>query len=309
MLRLFTANPCNDLNCFKLENMFTIENKQLQVIIAAKGAELQSIYDKGVDLEYMWKGDPAFWGKHSPILFPIVGSLKDNKYEYNGKSYSMSRHGFARDMDFEISRQEKDRIEFLLKSNDETRSVYPFEFILSISYSIHENKLTTTYSVTNPGHNELYFSIGGHPAFSVPLMAETGYEDYYLEFNMPENLGKWPISKDGLIEKEPIPFLKEESRLKLSKKLFYQDAIVLKHLASNVVSLKSLKTSHGFHFSFDGFPYLGIWSAKDADFVCIEPWCGIADGVDSDQQLIHKEGINKLAASARFERQWSVSVY
>ncbi|HEX4849849.1 MAG TPA: aldose 1-epimerase family protein [Puia sp.] len=289
--------------------MFTIENKHLQVVLAAKGAELQSIYHKGHDLEYMWKADPAFWGKHSPILFPIVGTLKADQYFYNGKPYSLSRHGFARDMPFDVGSQKEDSIEFILKSIEKTISVYPFQFTLSVFYSLNENKLITTYTVANSGSIDLYFSIGGHPAFSVPLVGETNYDDYYLEFNKSETLGRWPISKDGLIEKEPIPLLNHENRLQLSKKLFYQDAIVLKRPASNVVSLKSLKTPHGFDFSFDGFPYLGIWAARDADFVCVEPWCGIADKVDSDQDFLKKEGIKKLTSRDKFVRSWSVSVF
>ncbi|PWT76132.1 MAG: aldose epimerase [Bacteroidetes bacterium] len=289
--------------------MFKIENKDLEVKIAAKGAELQHIYHKGHKLEYMWKGDRSFWAKHSPILFPIVGTLKGYRYFYGGKEYSLSRHGFARDLEFDVVGKKDDFIEFVLVSDEKIKMIYPFEFKLAISYSLNENKLTTSYLITNAGEGDLYFSIGGHPAFAVPLVKDTEYEDYYLEFNKLETVPRWPISKDGLIEKKPIPFMDHENRLKLSKKLFYQDAIVLKHLASDTVSLKSLKTSHGFDFSFGGFPYLGIWAARDADFVCIEPWCGIADGVDSDQELTHKEGINKLEAGNQFERTWSVSVH
>ena len=155
----------------------------------------------------------------------------------------------------------------------------------------------------------MYFSIGGHPAFNVPLVEGTEYTDYYLEFNKDEILPRWPISSEGLIEKIPEPFLQSGNILSLNKELFYKDALVFKNPASSMIFLLSNKTNHGLHFNFSGFPYLGIWAAKNADFVCIEPWCGIADSVHSDQQIINKEGINKLSAGEIFERKWIASFY
>jgi len=289
--------------------MFTIENDLLKVIINAKGAELQSIFHKAHQLEYMWSGDPAFWAKKSPILFPIVGTLKNDEYFYNDRSYKLGRHGFARDMEFEIEDQTADSISFLLRSNETTLQHFPFQFELIINYSIEKYNLTVTYTVKNISEGEMYFSIGGHPAFKVPLVEGTEYTDYYLEFNKDEILPRWPISPDGLIEKTPEPFLRSGNILSLNKELFYKDALVFKHPASSMISLLSHKTKHGFNFNFSGFSFLGIWAAKNADFVCIEPWCGIADSVDSDQQIINKEGINKLNAGEIFERKWNASFY
>jgi galactose mutarotase-like enzyme len=289
--------------------MFTIENDLLKVSIAAKGAELQSIFHKTLLLEYMWSGDPAFWAKKSPVLFPIVGTLKNDTYFYNNQSYKLSRHGFAREMEFEAANQTENSISFVLKSNDATLEHFPFYFELTITYSIEKNNLAVGYSLKNISGNEMYFSIGAHPAFKVPLVEGTDYADYYLEFNSDENLSRWPISPEGLIEKTSIPVLKDGSILNLKKELFFKDALVFKNPASSMVSLRSDKTKHGLDFSFSGFPYLGIWAAKNADFVCIEPWCGIADPVDSDQQIIHKEGINKLAGGEIFKRKWTAGFY
>lgn len=289
--------------------MFTIENKELRVSIVARGAELQSIFHKKFELEYLWDGKPVYWAKRSPILFPIVGTLKNDTYIYEGKSYTQSRHGFAREMIFAADTQKADAISFLLKSNAETEKNFPFQFEFKISYQLEQNKLLTSYTIVNKTKGDLYFSVGGHPAFNVPLIDGTTYTDYYLEFDATENLSRWPISKDGLIEKKPAPFLLDTKLLPLTKDLFLQDALVFKHPASSVVSLKSSKTAHGLHFSFPGFPYLGIWAAKNADFVCIEPWCGIADSVDTDQQFIHKEGINKLSKDEIFERGWEVEFF
>jgi galactose mutarotase-like enzyme len=305
--------------------MYSIENQQLKVVISPKGAELQSIFHKTHGLEYMWSGDPAFWGKHSPILFPIVGTLKSDTYYYQNKPYSLGRHGFARDMAFEVEEQNPDTITFLLRSSPATRTKYPFAFVLRVIYRLTEDGLTATYRVENGrGHGsgdgsangsrdgseaEMYFSIGAHPAFKVPLAEGTAYTDYYLEFNHVETAPRWPISPEGLIEKAPAPLLKDTSRIGLTKELFAADALVFKHLTSTAVSLRSAKTTHGLTVEFSGFPFLGLWAAKNADFVCIEPWCGIADSVDTDQQLVNKEGINKLDAGSTFERTWKLTLF
>jgi galactose mutarotase-like enzyme len=154
----------------------------------------------------------------------------------------------------------------------------------------------------------MYFSIGGHPAFRVPLIPETEYTDYYLEFDGVETLPRWPISKDGLIERKPQPLLQDSAVLPLRKELFAKDALVLKHPVSTGVTLRSGQTERRLRMDFPGFPYLGIWAAPNADFVCIEPWCGIADSVGSDQQWVEKEGINQLEGGGIFQRTWTASL-
>lgn len=289
--------------------MYTIENEIVRVVIKSAGAELESIYNKHTALEYLWDANPVFWAKKSPVLFPVVGTLKKDTYYFEGKSYLLSRHGFARDMDFVITNQQKDSVTFLLESNNSTLTKYPFSFRFSIIYTIAENQLRVTYKILNTGNKKMFFSVGGHPAFKVPLAANTAYPDYYLQFNKPETTGKWPISKDGLIQKTPEPFFNNSTHLPLTKDLFYKDALVFKHLNSDKISLLSDKTPHGLEFDFTGFPYLGIWAAKNADFVCIEPWCGIADSVDTNQQLVDKEGINKLGTDETFEKSWTVKLF
>lgn len=289
--------------------MFFLENQQLKISIHPKGAELQAIFDKVHQLDYMWSGDPAFWGKHSPLLFPIVGTLKSNTYFYQDKPYSLTRHGFARDRDFEVESRSADTITFLLRSDDSTRANYPFDFELRIIYRLSTGGLSTTYQVRNPSPQTLYFSVGGHPAFKVPLVPDTSYTDYYLEFDRPVTAPRWPISKDGLIERDPQPLLENTRTLPLTKDLFAKDALVLKHPASASVALRSARTERGLRMDFSGFPFLGIWAAPGADFVCIEPWCGIADSVDSNQQWVDKEGINRLDAGEVFERTWTLTFF
>lgn len=287
----------------------TLENEDLKIVVKSKGAELFSVTGKNSLLEYIWSGDPEVWGKTSPILFPIVGTLKNNTYLYHDKSYKLSRHGFARDSEFEIAEHDDQHAVFLLKDSAGSFENYPFTFELFIKYSLDKNLLKVTYEVKNTGTTGMYFSIGGHPAFKVPLTADTTYEDYFLEFNAFETAGRWPISKDGLIEQEPLPFFGNSSRVSLSHKLFEKDALVFKDLNSDRVALKTATHGHGLEFNFEGFPFLGLWAAKGGNFVCIEPWCGIADSVDHNQELICKEGIEKLFPGCTWSRQWAVRFY
>ena len=291
--------------------MHTIENEHLKIDIQPKGAELNSLYNKKTGLEYMWSGDPAIWGKKSPVLFPIVGALKNDTYYFENKAYQLSRHGFARDMDFTVTDQTASSITLTLTRNEITFEKYPFQFRFDIVYSIKDSQLQVMYRIVNKGeiNQKMYFSVGGHPAFKLPLLPGTAYTDYYLEFNKVENAGRWLISKDGLIEAGTVPLLNNTQRLPLAKELFYTDAIVFKQLRSGKVKLVCDKAGDIFEFDFTGFPYLGIWAAKDADFVCIEPWCGIADPVTTNQQLTEKEGINKLDSTDQFGRSWKLTIY
>ena len=288
--------------------MIKLDNEFLTVTINPKGAELTSLFNKETQLEYMWGGDPAVWGKHSPVLFPIVGTLKNNSYTYNGHSYSLSRHGFAREKNFAVDEHNSDEAVFVLVSDEESQAVFPFDFQLRLKYSLLANTLSVTYEVLNSDGQDLYFSIGAHPAFKLPLAPGTNYEDYFLEFEHQETADRWPINKEGLIENSSLNVLNNTTILPLSRKLFSKDALVFKSLKSSMVSLRSDKTPHGLEFEFSGFPFLGLWAAAGGDFVCIEPWCGIADSVDADQILEHKEGINKLISKEKFVRTWSVKV-
>jgi len=289
--------------------MVSIQNDCLSITIDPKGAELKNLYNKNTGLEYMWNGDPAFWNKTSPVLFPVIGSLKKDTCYVDGQPFHMSRHGFAREREFAVASQDFSSARFTLKSDDDSLQKFPFPFRFDIVYSLSSDELKVAYIVQNTGNSTMYFSVGGHPAFKVPLIPGSDYSDYYLEFNKKENTVRWPISPEGLIETKPETLLNNIQRLSLSKELFLKDALVFKDLQSDSVSLLSSRSPHGLRFDFPGFPYLGIWAAKHADFVCIEPWCGIADSVDSNQQLKEKEGINALAAGDVFERSWSVKVF
>jgi galactose mutarotase-like enzyme len=289
--------------------MFEISNEKLSVHISAAGAELQSIVSKENELEYMWSGDPAFWGKKSPVLFPIVGGLKNGSYQHQGITYQLGRHGFAREREFTVRSHSTDTIRFSLVSDETTKEVYPFDFIFSIDYSVSGNRLTVKYIVENIGDETLLFSVGAHPAFKVPLVDGTSYEDHELIFSGQETAGIYPLSAEGLIEKHTEPLLNHSNRIPLHKELFAKDALVFKELQSNYIGILNSKNVHGLKLHYSDFPFMGIWAAKNADFVCIEPWCGIADSVDASGELAEKEGINKLSPRNIFERAWAVEVF
>jgi galactose mutarotase-like enzyme len=286
-----------------------LENNDLRVGIRSTGAELFSVVNKADDIQYMWSADPGFWAKTSPVLFPIVGTLKSNQYQYNGKTYSLSRHGFAREMEFRLTEQTPTQVVFSIQDDASTREKYPFAFRFSILYTLQERNLRVAYEVENTGPGELLFSVGGHPAFAAPLRSGNSYTDYYLKFNREEDAVRWPISAGGLIETTPEDFMTHTDRVDLRHDLFYGDAIVLKHLKSDTISLRSDKDDHGIEFHFKGFPFLGIWAARDAKFICIEPWYGIADSVDHDQDLNHKEGIETIAPGDIWTRSWDVDFF
>lgn len=289
--------------------MYQLSNEQLRVSISPMGAELQSIVHTTTRLEYMWSGDATFWGKKSPVLFPIVGGLKNGNYTFDGISYAMGRHGFARERVFEVTEQTNASITFSLSSDEASIKVYPFLFRFSIQYSLEANSVRVSYRVENIGNSPMYFSVGAHPAFAVPLVEGDSFEDYYLEFNQQEITGIWPLSPEGLLKEASTPFFSNNNRIPLSKPLFYGDALVFKRLQSDCISIRSNKHSHGLSLSYSDFPFMGIWSAKDANFVCIEPWCGIADSVVASGNLQEKEGIHTLEEHQLFERSWSVTVF
>lgn len=289
-----------------MSSLIRLQNGTLTAQINSRGAELTGLkYAAGP--EYMWQAGKE-WPKSSPVLFPIVGTLKGNVYTYNGQEYSLPRHGFARELLFDAQQLSVNEAVFTLRANPATLAVFPFHFTLRLTYRLGENGIGCMYEINHDDDCPMYFSIGGHPAFAVPLMNGTEYQDYYLRFEYPENLDRWEL-KDGLLTGSCRPLsLPEPGLLPLHPQLFYEDAIVLRHLKSRKVSLLCSKHDHGLQFNFEGFPYLGLWAARDAAFVCIEPWCGHSDFFNHTGCLPEKAGIEKLQPGQIWRRQWSVEL-
>jgi galactose mutarotase-like enzyme len=288
--------------------MIQLSNDLISASIHPDGAELRSLVHLGNGRQYLWKGDPAFWGKFSPVLFPIVGTLKDNKYVHLGQEYSLWRHGFAREKTFSVEQLSSSEARFSLADDETTRKVFPFAFRLHLNYRLYGPRLILTYTVENPGSGDLYFCLGAHPAFAVPNAPDLAYDDYYLEFSEPETAGRWEL-EGGLLKAEPTPYLDAKIRIPLSKELFSKDAIVLKGLRSQTLVLASAKDPHGLCFGIEGWPHLGLWAAPGADFVCIEPWQGHADHVNDGPELRHKEGVVRLNPGGSWSKSWWVELF
>ena len=283
-----------------------ISNGEITASFKSQGAELTSLKKNGV--EYVWQADPKHWNRHAPVLFPFVGKLKDNQYKFEDKIYQLGQHGFARDMEFEIKDHQSDSISFLLKSNIETLVKYPFPFELTITYSIRDSVISTQYEVFNATTSDLYFSIGGHPAFNCPMDNQGVRSDYWLQFNTQEQLESHLIV-DGLFDGNTEQIPTSEGKLLISDNLFDKDALVFKNLTSNQVSLESA-TKKWITFHFEGFPYLGIWSkSRQSPFVCIEPWFGLADHSDHNGDFTRKEGIQILESKSVFSCVYRVEVH
>jgi galactose mutarotase-like enzyme len=286
--------------------MIILENDNLIASFSTKGAELQSLRSKKDNREYIWDANPEFWAKHSPVLFPIVGALKNNQYFYQGQTYELSRHGFARDQVFEVEPVNASEVVFTLQDSEESRQNYPFSFSLSLRYTLSVDALTCSYEVQNPAETDLLFSVGGHPAFATPVNGKQ-YGDYELTFHADSELEYHKIA-DNLISEEMAVIPLADQKLQLKHELFYNDALVFKSLKSDKITLSNRVDQSALEFSFPGFPYFGIWAAKDADFICLEPWCGIADGVNHNQQLEEKEGIIRLAGKESWQQSWTVKI-
>ena len=280
--------------------MIQLKNDELQINVKKVGAELTSIKYK--DYEYLWQADSKFWGRHAPVLFPIVGRLKNDECTIKGQTYNMSQHGFARDMEFEVFAQTANSITFMLTNNEETMKKYPYEFELYIKYEIVENKVLVKYTVVNAGNDNMFFSIGAHPGFNI----EGEFNDCTIEFDNNETQNKVFVDK-GLIKFTDEIRLENTNTLKLKNDSFAEDAIIFKDLESSTVTLSS-KGDRKVKMNIAGFPYLGIWSKENAPFVCIEPWFGIADTEEHDGTFRKKKGIIELDIGEEFEASYTIEV-
>ncbi|PWA10640.1 aldose epimerase [Flavobacterium laiguense] len=279
----------------------TIKNSDLTAVIKHFGAELCSLKDNS-NTEYIWGGNPEFWGKHSPILFPIVGTLKNNSYQYNGKDYQLSRHGFSREMNFELIDKQENSATFSLTSTDETLQRYPFDFELFLIYTLENTSLKIEYKVINKGKSKMPFSIGAHPAFDLP----NNFENYSLEFENSAPL-TFHLLEEGLISNTTEQIQLDKKQLQLNYKLFENDALVFKKLPSKSITI--LENSKPIlKVSYEDFPDLGIWTPPNAPFICIEPWFGYSDTVDTFGNLFKKEGIQVLDSNETFKSRFSIEI-
>ncbi len=267
-----------------------ISNGIITAIVNTKGAELNSIYKDG--MEFLWSGNPDIWGEQAPLLFPVCGGLKDDKYIFEGKEYFLSKHGYAKASDFIIEKAEDNTVTFLLCSNEKHKKQFPFDYELRVIYTLIENAIEVGYSIKNVGHGDMYFSIGCHEGYA----CFNGIEEYSLVFDEEEDF-TYNILDGNLLEHNTCS-VGRGRELRLKYDFFIIDAHTFLNLKSRGVKLLHRPSGKSLRVEYEGFDYLAVWTKPDADYICIEPWCGIPDFVDSDFDITHKRGIVKLAANA-----------
>nr|WP_303317987.1 aldose 1-epimerase family protein [Flavivirga sp. MEBiC07777] len=291
--------------------MYTLENEKLKIAVKKTGAELCKITSVKKDIDFMWDANPKIWGSYAPNLFPIIGALKDGAYFFENNIYKLPKHGLVRNNDkLVLQEQDQDALTFKLNYDKDSLKIYPFKFEFFITYQLIDNILTITHTINNLDDKTMYFSLGGHPAFKCPVYNNEAYNDYYLEFEHTENSKTHLINmENGLISDKTKPVFNKSNTLALKHDLFNEDALIFKDLKSKSVTLKSKSHSSILTVSYEDFPYLGVWAKPNGDYVCIEPWLGIADNENTNQHLKDKEGMLTLMPQKTFTASYSIEIH
>lgn len=286
-----------------------IQNKNYSVQINGIGAELCSFFAKGTGLEYVWQGNTAFWGSTAPVLFPIIGALKNGTYTHHGTEYTVPKHGFIRyNENLGVKNKIENAITFCYASNEELTKDYPFDFEFEITFSLTENVLVVSHEICNTGNSEMLFSLGGHPAFNCPMLPHENYADYFLEFDQEQSLATTVLSNNGLLTDETFEVISNTNRINLTEDLFANDALIFKDILSKKVALKSKNHSHTVTVTYPDFKNLGVWAKHKAPFVCIEPWLGVTDHENTTGILKEKEGIISLPVGEKYNAKFSIEI-
>ena len=275
-----------------------IENDKLIIGVKEFGCEIASIKSKTSGYEFMWQGNPEIWGGQAPILFPVVGRLIDDRYTLEGKEYDMPKHGFARKMPWEFLGADGDTMSFRLSDTAETREIYPYEFDLTVTYTLRENVLTVSHKISNKTDKTMYFSIGAHPAFNCTI-------GDVLTFDKNETLC---TEKIDLVKSLRLPdktsVLDNEKDIVITKDIFNEDALILSGYESENITLSLNETGKKISFHLGKAPYLGIWAKPGAPYVCIEPWYGVNDSTEKKADFSEKDAINSAEAGKTFNFTW-----
>lgn len=290
--------------------MHTLKNEILTVQVKEHGAELASIRKGSV--EYLWQADPMFWGRHSPVLFPIVGSVWEKRYRVDGREFELGQHGFARDMDFTMVEGGEDEVRYRLESTEDTLKKYPWPFVLEIAYRLHGNMIDVIWEVSNPGNEDMYFQIGAHPAFNYPDYDPQTVERGFLSFDRSEGLECIRIKEKGCVDAETLYPLDvpADGLLPLTRETFDKiDTIMLQDGQIGSVALYRTDRTPWLKLSFEA-PVVGIWSppGKNAPFICLEPWYGRCDRSGYEGDYRDRDWVNRLAPGERFSSVYTIEI-
>lgn len=285
-----------------------ISSENLKVVIDSFGAELHSVKDHN-DTEYLWQADPKVWKRHAPVLFPFICNTASGKYTVGGIEYKLANHGFARDNEFELLYSKESEAEFVLRSSEETKKLYPFDFELYIKYSAEGNRINVAYTVKNPGTETMRFFIGGHPAFRVPIDSRESFEDYYVEYEKEETIVQE-------LKDKTITVLEGDKRVPLSHELFANDVFMKNEPDSSWVALISKTTGRKIKLSYDNKGCIAVWSSYFADkelteqaqFVCLEPWSSVPVYCDVSEELAEMENAVSLEPEKSYVFSYTIEI-
>lgn len=281
--------------------LFTAENEYVSISVKQMGAELSSFKSKETGIEYLWQGNPDVWAGQSPILFPIVGQVYQNKFRVDGKEYEMQRHGIARRRNFELKEQGDGYLILTQSWNEDSLKQYPFKYIYDIEFRLEGKKLTVTSTIKNDDDRTIYFSIGAHPGFNCKIGDR-------LEFEENETLKCEKITPDAMLDGKFYPTLTDSKRFDITADVFADDAHILSGFKSDTVYLRSDFRPQVIKFWFGKAPYLGLWAKPGADYVCIEPWYGLNDAPVYKEDFSQKRDIQKITTDEEFVFPWSAEI-
>lgn len=280
--------------------LYKAENENFTLAVKEMGAELNSLKSKKTDIEYIWYGDESIWYGQSPILFPIIGRLLDDKYTLNGKEYSMEKHGIVRKKPFVLSGRTEDSLTFIKAQNEDTLKDYPYNFELKVVFQLTDSGLRVTHRITNTDEKEMLYSFGAHPGFNCEI-------GDYLEFSDDTKLFTERIDHESILIEETFPVEMDGNKVVLTPEIFNDDALILSDFKSHNIKIKSKNHNRVISFDFDS-PFLGIWAKPNAPYVCLEPWWGVNDNYDKKADFSQKRGIMSLLPGESKEFIWEVSI-
>lgn len=285
---------------------YKIESQFLEAVISSQGAEMTSLYDKEIRVEYLWQKDDKYWDYSAPTLFPIVGKLNNDHFRIGRKDYYMPRHGLARDLNFELIRHEKDILVMRLKFTEETKRIFPYKFLMEVTYRIYGPVLTVTHEIKCPEKRDLYFSFGTQPALNIPLN-EGKFSDYYIDFEYNEYSGPFYLHHELVdFDQKPDIGVFSGRRLPLSEELFESGALIFKDVRSQKLTLRNSFNDQEIVFDIGEAPYLGLWRPRDAPFLAFGPWHGVPDVLGAGDDFLKKEGVIHLEVGEVFKSSYSI---
>lgn len=287
-------------------NLVSIENDHFSASIDLKGAQLASLFHKGRREEVIWQRDPSFWAESAPVCFPIVGGLKGGSYQYDGRTYSMQKHGVVRYADFQLKAIQEDVCTLEVKADEQTLEAYPFHFVLEIRFQLTDRGIRVEHLIRNEDRKTMPASLGYHPAFNIDI-ERFEHNDYYIEFSEAENLDLYWLD-GGLLALKEEHYLQDERIIPLSQHIFDDDALIFKNIASNELMLRRQGSDWKIVVSTGGAPHLGIWAKPAAPYVCIEPWYTYNDSMDASGDLFEKPGMFSLVPGGEFASYYEISL-